>query len=132
MAKKPETHQIPKTLGACADELYRLRQERLAKQAEADALKARETAITEHVIQNLPKSEANGVTGKVARVTITKKEVPQVDDWEAFYRYLFKTKDPSLLQKRLGDAAIRERWEAKKAVPGVVPFTVIGLSVTKA
>ena len=131
MAKKPAAFTIPKTLGACADAIYTLRQERLARQREVDVLEKNEALLREHIIKTLPKSEAGGVAGKVGRVTIVKKEVPQVNDWEAFYAFLFKTKDPSLLQKRVAEAAIRERWEARKTVPGVVPFTVITLGVTK-
>ena len=123
---------MPKTLGACADLVYDLRQQRLAAQKVVEEIEAREKAVKEHLIQQLPKSEAGGVTGKHARVTIVKKQVAQVKDWDLFYRYVLKTKDFSLLQRRVGEAAVQERWDAGKPVPGVEPFVVVTLSIGKA
>ena len=40
--------RIPLTLGACADALYTLREQRLLVEKQAEAIKARETAIREH------------------------------------------------------------------------------------
>ena len=57
-----------------------------------DEVEAEEKALKEHIIQTLPKSEASGVAGKVARVTVVTKDVPQVKDWDAFYKYVSKTK----------------------------------------
>jgi hypothetical protein len=131
MAEKPKTLVVPKTLGACADALYSTRLERLRVQKEIDALAAHETALKEHIIANLPKSDSTGVAGKLARVSITKKTIPRVADWTKFYTYVAKNKAFELLQKRLGEAAIQERWDAGKPVPGVETFNVVGVSVNK-
>jgi hypothetical protein len=122
---------VPKTLGACADRLFKLREDVGALNKRIEELKAEESAIKNHLIDALPKSEARGVLGKLARAAVTTKVVPTVRDWEAFYKYVLKQKDFSLLQRRVSDAAVKERWEAKKTVPGVEPFMVIGVSVTK-
>lgn len=129
MAKKPFT--MPKTLGACADLVFTLRQERLAAQKVVDEIGEREQAVKKHLIDNLPKSQAGGIAGRLARVSITTKTIAQVKDWDAFYKYVLKTKDMSLLQRRLGTAAVQERWDAKKPVPGVEPFNVVDLSIVK-
>jgi hypothetical protein len=123
---------IPKTLGACADRLYKLREERSKIQKTIDKLEKEEKEIKEHLINTLPKSSADGITGKVARATIKVKVVPSAKDWSAVYKFILKTKDFSLLGRRLSDAAVRERWEAGKKVPGVEPFNVVSVSVTKA
>ena len=123
--------KFPKALGACADKLYEIRQKRLAMQKEVDEVEAEEKALKEHIIQTLPKSEASGVAGKVARVTVVTKDVPQVKDWDAFYKYVSRTKSFDLLQRRLSDAAVNERWENKKDIPGVEAFTVVSVSLNK-
>ena len=123
--------KFPKQLGACADKLYQLRQKRLDAQKAVDAIQAEESAIKQHIIDNLPKSEASGISGKLARVTIVKKEVPQVKDWEAFYKYIKKTNQFDLMQRRLTDTAIKERWEAGKEVPGVERFISVTVSMNK-
>jgi hypothetical protein len=123
--------KVPKTLGACADRLFTLKAQLAALNMQAEALDAERKAIQERLIADLPKSEAAGIAGRLARATVVTKEVPTVKDWTAFYKTILKTKDFSLLQRRVSDAAVRERWEAGKKVPGVEPFTVVTVSVTK-
>lgn len=124
-------YKFPKALGACADKLFELRNKRLSEQKKVDEIAAEETALKNHIIENLPKSEASGVAGKLARVTVVTKQVPQVKDWDAFYKYVKKTGSFDLMQKRLTDAAIKERWEAGKEVPGVEHFNVVSVSINK-
>lgn len=103
----------------------------MAEQKKVDEIAAEETALKNHIIENLPKSEASGVAGKLARVTVVTKQVPQVKDWDAFYKYVKKTGSFDLMQKRLTDAAIKERWEAGKEVPGVEHFNAVSVSINK-
>lgn len=124
-------YKFPKAMGACADKLFELRNKRLAMQKEVDAVAAEETALKNHIIENLPKSEASGVAGKLARVTVVTKQIPQVKDWDAFYKYVKKTGSFDLMQKRLTDAAIKERWEAGKEIPGVEHFNAVSVSINK-
>jgi len=124
-------YKFPKALGACADKLFELRNKRLAEQKKVDEIAAEETALKNHIIENLPKSEASGVAGKLARVTVVTKQVPQVKDWDAFYKYVKKTGSFDLMQKRLTDAAIKERWEAGKEIPGVEHFNAVSVSINK-
>ena len=128
--EKPK-FKFPKTMGACADRLYELRQKRLEEQKKVDLIEAEEKALKEHIIQNLPKSEASGVAGKLARVTVVTKEVPQVEDWDAFYKYVKRTGAFDLMQRRLTDAAVKERWEAGEEIPGVKHFNVVTVSINK-
>jgi hypothetical protein len=124
-------YKFPKALGACADKLFELRNKRLAEQKKVDEISAEESALKNHIIENLPKSEASGVAGKLARVTVVTKQIPQVKDWDAFYKYVKKTGSFDLMQKRLTDAAIKERWEAGKEVPGVEHFNAVSVSINK-
>lgn len=124
-------YKFPKALGACADKLFELRNKRLAEQKKVDEIAAEESALKNHIIENLPKSEASGVAGKLARVTVVTKQIPQVKDWDAFYRYVKKTGSFDLMQKRLTDAAIKERWEAGKEIPGVEHFNAVSVSINK-
>ena len=122
---------IPKTLGACADMLLKLAEQKSKAQQVVDAIDQHEKLIKEHLIQNLPKEDSDGVVGKLAKAVIKKKPVPQVKDWPAFYKHVLKTKDFSLMQRRVSEAAVRELWESGKTVPGVDKFTVVTVSVTK-
>lgn len=128
--------KLPKTLAGCADRLYTVRQARLAKQRELEVFEREESALREHLIQNLPKSSATGIAGKLARVSILSKLVVQVTDWDALDQYIVKNykKNPgvfSLLQRRVGDASVKEIWEAGKEVPGTQPLKVPFVSLSK-
>lgn len=128
--------KIPKSLAECADLLFTTKALRLAKEKEAENLKSMETALKEHLIQNLPKSQASGIAGKLARVTIGTKTVPIAKDWDKLNAYILKEgkKNPgvfSLYQRRLGEATIKEMWEAGKAVPGVEAFDLPTVSINK-
>ena len=131
MSTAAKTYKFPKALGACADRLYALRATRLAEQKKVDAIGAEEAALKEHIINTLPKSEASGVSGKTARVAVLTKTVAQVQDWDALYKYVARTKQFDLLARRVSDAAVKERWEDGKAVPGVDKFNAVTVSVTK-
>ena len=126
-----KTYKFPKAIGSCADMLYELRNKRLSGQKLVDEVEAEEKALKAHIINTLPKSESSGVAGKLARVTVVTKEVPQLTDDTAFYAYVTKTKRFDLLTKRLSSAAIEELWEAGKEVPGVDHFQVVTLSMNK-
>ena len=123
--------KFPKTIGACADQLFKLRQKRIDMQKEVDEVAEEEKALKEHIIETLPKSQASGVAGKLARVSVVTKPVPQVEDWEAFYKHVARTKSFDLLQRRVSDGAVKERWEAGKKVPGVKVFNAVTISLNK-
>lgn len=134
MARKPATTEgyvPPKTLGACADELYRIRGDKAALAAQIKALETKERLVEEKFIAELPKSDQEGAIGRVAKAVIRTNDVPTVEDWQAFYGYVGKKKRFDLMQKRLSSTAIQEMWDAGEKVPGVGTFRVVKVSVTK-
>lgn len=132
MATKP-TFKLPKSMAVCADRLYTVKQERLAQQKAVDALQAEETALKEHIIKNLPKSQATGVAGKLARVTVKTKTKPRVTDWEKVWAYIRKKrgKADDLLQRRVADAAVEARWERGEKIDGIEEYDVVTVSINK-
>lgn len=125
--------RIPKSMGACADLLFDLREKRLAAQKVADDIKADETKVREHIIATLPKGDT-GASGKHHHVSVYTDPVPRIEDADRLFAHIKKTGEFDLLQRRLNDAAVKERWadpKNKKGVPGVVPFNVVKVSLTK-
>ncbi len=125
------SYDVPTALGALADHVYARQERRLTLNRQAAELEDEEKAIKTWVIEHLPKKElASGIAGKVGRLELKKGVIPTLKDPKKFFAYLKKTGDFDLLQRRLNAAAVEARWEAKKAVPGVVPFDYVKVSVT--
>lgn len=131
MATAAKTYKFPKALGECADLLYTLKAKRLAGQKLVDEVEAEEKALKAHLINTLPKSEASGVAGKLARVTVVTRDEPIIEDADLFHKYITKTKRWDLMQNRLSPAAVKELWEAGKEVAGVKRFQVVTLGLNK-
>ena len=128
---KAKKIKIPKKPAECADLLYETREARYKLQAEVEKYKVLEQALTDYFINTLPKSNSTGIAGKVARVQTGTKPIPQVNDWALLYKYIKRTGAFELLQRRLGEGAVKDRWSAKKTVPGVGVFNAVVVSVTK-
>lgn len=119
-------------MGEVADALYELRQQRLEVQKEVTKLEEKERELKAWLIDNLPKSQASGVSGKLARATIITKEEPTIADERKFRRYINKTKRYELAYKlRPAGAAIKEAWAEGEEIPGIKPFTVVSVSLNK-
>jgi hypothetical protein len=130
-AKVKPGYKFPKMIGACADKVYELREKRKAMQKLVDEVEEEEKALKEHIINILPKSEASGASGKLANVKVVTKEVPQVKDWDAFYKYIKKTGEFDLMGRTISRTSIEERLDAGKKVPGIEMFQAVTLSITK-
>ena len=121
--------------GALADLLYGL--EQLTKQVAvlaapiSDIVGPKVKEVEDHFINILPVGELSGVQGRAARVQITESPVPTVEDWEKFYAHIKKTGSFELLNRAVNRAAVKERWDARKQVPGVGRFISKKVSCTK-
>ena len=122
--------KMPTTLGATIDLLWSLREERKAADVIVNEIKEKEAAVEAHLMNNFDKSGLDGAKGKYGLATLKHSTVADVTDWPAFYVYIQKNKAWDLLQRRPAITAIRERWDAKKVIPGVVPKEVVNLSLS--
>jgi hypothetical protein len=123
--------RLPKTLAGVADLFLEIRTARLAIDKEAAALKSQETYLETFLIDALEKAKTEGVSGASVTVVIDRKKKPIVENWDLFYAYVKKTGAFDLLQRRLGEKAVEERWADKKAIPGVGSWDYKKLSVSK-
>lgn len=122
--------KLPKTLGATADLLYRMRQERLELQAAVDAAKEKEQVVKHHALALLQKERADSARGALAQITKVVRDVPQVKDWEAVYAYAKKHDALDLFERRIHRQAWRDRVEVDGEIPGIGHETILDLHVT--
>lgn len=123
--------KIPKKIGAIADMLYSTRQERLEVNRVVEEFKERETQLKDYIIENLPKSDATGASGKLANVRVVNDSQYRVEDWDLFYAHIKKTGHFDLLNRAINQTAIGERFENGKPVPGIGTYVITKVSVTK-
>lgn len=119
------------SLGKLADLLYLARADRLKLEKQAEDMKSDESRIKDHIIKTFTKDQITKVAGTIATLSFGKKVVPQVQDWDTLWAYVAKTKSFDLIQKRPSVTACQERWNLRKAIPGVEQFTLIDISCTK-
>jgi len=125
---------LPKSMGACADLLFSVKEKRLALDKQVQELKSEETRITNHIIDNLDKKEETGAAGKHHRVQVIRKRKYRVDPtkWDRFFGWVGKNNRFDLLQKRISDDAVKALVEeGRKKIPGVEPFDYVTVSLTK-
>lgn len=117
------------TIGKAIDEIRRL-------ELRAEGY-ARKIAVIEKEISKkkarlqlrFKQDDLNGATGKLGRCEVKPRDVPAIDDFDTLVRHAAKRGEFDLLQKRVSIAAVRERWEAGKKVPGVRKQSVTTLRV---
>lgn len=117
-------------LAKMADEYWRALQERLAADKEAAKLKGYESRLQATLLQQMRMQGMTSIGGKLVRLSLNNEPdyVPVVEDWEKFYAHILSSKDFSLLEKRVGKAAVKERWDSDVQVPGVGKLPVYKLS----
>lgn len=125
-------------IGTKIDQLYKLKMQieeanKEVKKAEAkvDKLKQRYSVKEEEIFNTFDKQSLEGAAGKLARINVSRQEVPTVKNWTALYAHIKKTGEFDLLQRRPSTAACRERWKEGKKVAGVNKFIKLSLSLNK-
>jgi hypothetical protein len=122
---------MPESIGRCADEYSSVRALRLAMEKIVEGVKARETEIQDHIINNLSASADTGASGLKYRAQIVKKDAVHIKDWAAFTNYILENDRFDLLQKRLSDKAALDLFADGVDVPGLEKMKVPKVSITK-
>lgn len=128
-ARAPARKKPKMTTGAAIDAMWELREK---KRSLESAVKAVEGEIAQLEADLLENMRANGIekaTGKSAGVSISSSVTANVEDWDTFLAWVYKTKNGHLLQRRVSDPAWREMVEIKGVVPGTQPFTKTRLNL---
>jgi hypothetical protein len=118
-----------KSLGEISDELH-LDREKI--RSVSKQLKELEKAYAEKVEKALQRMQDDGVqrvTGAHATMSLSVNTVPNIEDWDKFYRYVKKNDAFHLLERRPAAKAWREEVENRrgKLVPGTKGFEKVTL-----
>ncbi len=107
------------------------REERLALQRQVDNLAKNEAIFKSNLIDKLNEQGLAAAASARFMVKYTMTDKPIAGNWEEIYQYIKENDAYDLLQRRLGEAAVRARWEDGITIPGVQTFPVDKLTVSK-
>lgn len=115
MAKAP-------SVGSVIDKLWALRERKRMAEETVSKIADEITKLEEIALTRLDAEQVTSAKGAVASLSVTTNVVGNVTDWDEFWKFVIKTKNTHLLQRRISDPAFRELLELGKKVPGVQPF----------
>lgn len=107
------------------------RDRRLAEQKLVDIIKESETALANKILEILRDQESPVVGGTTHQCTRKVSNEPSAEDWDLIHAHIVDTGEWDLMERRLGKAAVKARWDEGEEVPGVGAFPVEKLSLTK-
>jgi hypothetical protein len=119
----PISKAKPMTLGKTIDTLWELREKKRMKEAEIKEIEGLIAASESNLLDRLDAEDSKKAEGKCASASITESVTFNIADFDAFAKYVAKTKFFHLFQRRVSVTAAREIFEQKGQVPGLVPFT---------
>jgi hypothetical protein len=120
------------SVGSLIDNMYDIRERRRELAKEEKDLGQEYEALQASLIAAM---EATGQTSggsDIASASIKTTNVANVQDWEVFHKWLRKTNNLFMLERRPAQAAFREYLEnsrGHKPPPGVVTFEKVSISL---
>lgn len=101
------------------DQLFLLRQERLALQREVDKMKDDEDGTLAALASEMEAGKMDECHGSLGSIKFKPTEEAEVTSYPDFYEYIRETGSFDLLQRRVSLTGVRERWQEGNDIPGV-------------
>lgn len=124
------------TLGAAADKLWQLREDKRALDKQVKAIEDEIKVLTETTFGLLDAQDTRKGEGKRASIGVNYTTVANTEDWNAFMAFVVAGKRGDkmaythLIQHRVSDPAYRELRGLGLVIPGLADFTKRSLSIT--
>jgi hypothetical protein len=118
-------------LGALVDSYDGMRARKTALTREVDDLASDIARARKLILAALEFQGVTSIGGSIARCTIISKTVPNVVAWDELYEHIMRTGEFDLLHRRVGEAAVKERWASGVEVPGISAVDINDLSVSR-
>lgn len=121
---------MAESIGSMIDNLDKIREKKRGLDEQVKDLEAQYRELTEKILDRMATENMPKASGRRATVSRSETIVGQLEDWEALTKYIGRTKNFQLFERRISAAAFRELFEKKGEVPGVKPFTKVTLKHT--
>jgi hypothetical protein len=110
---------MSRTIGELADALFTAREVIRGLEEQVKEARERYALVEEELFAAAEAQKTLTGKGSKAAFSIGESVVPQVVDWDAFYKFIAKNKYYHLLERRPSVTGCRELFETKGAIPGV-------------
>jgi len=111
------------TIGELADQLWEIHERKKVHEAAAVACEEEFTRVSAQVYELADEQKTSVGKGQLGAFSIGESVVPQVKDWDKFYKFIGKHKYYHLLERRPSVTGCRELFGTKGVIPGVDKFT---------
>lgn len=120
-----------KSIGAQIDELHELREKLRNLEKMKQGMQKRKDQLEFDLMASLEAQELSSGRGNTATVTIQRTTLPNIKDWDEFYKFISENDAFYLLERRPAAIAYRELLEARggEAVPGAESFERVSISL---
>src|SRR5690606_37090522 len=120
--------------GALADSLYEKNEEISQANAKVEELKREKREREDTLILAMQDAGTNIVRGNKASVSISEVSRPQIQDFDAFEKFVLRRKALHLFERRIASTAYRELKDqlGGKPIPGLTEFNQVRLNVRRA
>lgn len=128
---------IPLTLGAAADKIYDLREDKRKLDSEVKKVETKIAELTIEIFELLDAQDTRKAEGKRASISVNTAINPSTTDFDATAKFIIDGKRGDkyayahLLYKRIAAPAYRELRGLGVVIPGQEDFTNRTLSITK-
>jgi hypothetical protein len=119
------------SLATRIDNVYRMRKDRYELNRRVKEMEDAENMLKAEIVDELYAIGISGASGMSAKFELLKREIPIIQDYEAFSKYVLDKGHLELLQRRLSEFVVREFWGNGVEIPGVSKIEVDNVSITK-
>jgi len=123
----------PLTTGGIIDQLWQLREDKKAIAAQELVLNSKIAELETQLYERMDKEESTKGAGTRASVTLGSTDVIQFvpeTGYDDFVKYVLKSKQLHLLERRISQLAAREVYTLKGKLPGTTIFTKRKINLT--
>lgn len=79
-------------------------------------------SLRDEMIAEMNTAGTDSYKSDLGSIALMRTDVPTVDDWDAFYKFVHSHNAFDLLQRRVSSSAWRDRVEEGENIPGVKKF----------
>lgn len=107
------------------------RDRRLSLDREAEMEKEVEGYMKAELLRRMVTLNQHALASDRQQVVLNRKEKATPTDWGALYAFIKEHAAFELLQRRVNEGSVKERWESGQEVPGVGKVLVDDLTIRK-